>query len=155
MDIEEAAKRIRMEPSEVAEVLDHEYGPVIVTTDGVKMIDLQRPDANGLTGLVFFERPDGKALDDPTAPPYVFPVFVAPNTGPDVEHVTEPTEPGTDDDGATRVNEPAPPPPAKAPARNASRDAWVEWALEQGAEPEWLETLSRDDLVAEYAPSGD
>lgn len=39
----------------------------------------------------------------------------------------------------------------KAPAKSASKDDWVAWAVACGADPEAAAAATRDDLAAQYA----
>ncbi|MCU1356390.1 MAG: hypothetical protein JWM89_1808 [Acidimicrobiales bacterium] len=76
MNRTEAAELLGMKPDEVADVLDSPAGDVIVTRDGVKMIDVDEahPDAEGKHGLMFLEAPTEKYSG-------LFPVYAAPPEG--------------------------------------------------------------------------
>ena len=39
------------------------------------------------------------------------------------------------------------------PAKSASKDAWLAYAVSQGANPAEIEALTRDQLVAQFGPS--
>lgn len=61
------------------------------------------------------------------------------------------------DQGAGGDKPPADPEPAKAPKKNAARDAWAAYAGDQGAPQEETKPqdeggLSRADLIKKYAP---
>lgn len=71
MDKIEAAARLGVPVAEVADVLDHELGPVIVTTDGVSYVDVADPDGAGATGLMFLAAPHTEYRGG-------FPVYTAP-----------------------------------------------------------------------------
>lgn len=49
----------------------------------------------------------------------------------------------------TVVAPPAAPAPSE-PAKNASAEAWREYALAEGADPDRVAGMSRDDLIAEF-----
>jgi hypothetical protein len=73
MDHTTAAARLGVPVSEVRDVLPHEAGQVIVTTDGVTYIDVpaDRPDGAGKSGLMYLSAPTEKYSD-------AFPVYTAP-----------------------------------------------------------------------------
>lgn len=144
--IAEAAALIRTQIDEIESVEDHDHGVVITTRDGVRIIDIEVPDFEGKTGLAFFVRPDGRALDDPQAPPYAFPVFRPyPAEVEAVEHIDEVIIEPTFE-LVEQVSEPGPVPPRG----NASKPAWVAYAVAQGADVDEAESLSRNNLRARY-----
>lgn len=48
------------------------------------------------------------------------------------------------------VDAPPAPPTNTVPAKNASAEAWREYALAEGADPDRVAGMSRDDLIAEF-----
>jgi hypothetical protein len=70
-----------------------------------------------------------------------------------------PTVPPDEPAGPAEVREPAQPLSSldenkdKAPARNATTDAWVHYAVSKGADPDDAEALTRDELIDRYGDS--
>ncbi|MFD6474386.1 hypothetical protein ACFWEH_12910 [Streptomyces anulatus] len=56
-----------------------------------------------------------------------------------------------DGEGITEAGEPSPSAPDKAPAKSASKDTWVAWAVACGADEDEASKLTRDDLAEQYA----
>lgn len=73
MDIEQAAARLGIPASELAEVYDTPAGWVFVGVDGSRLIDVpaDSPDGDGKTGLMFFTLPHDRYRG-------TFPVYVQP-----------------------------------------------------------------------------
>lgn len=68
-----------------------------------------------------------------------------------------PDDASTDATGRTSGTEPQPEPetapgpnPANRPARSASKDAWIDWAVEAGADRDEAKSMTKQDLIEVY-----
>lgn len=94
--------------------------------------------------------PDDLGKPQPVAPvvepPAVQPGLIGSSQVAGPKAPVEPVEPVA----PVEPEEPVEPVALVAPARNATKDEWVEYALSVGGDPAKVASMKRDDLIAEF-----
>lgn len=112
-----------------------------VTARGTSAEDASAASLDELRGMY---EPD----PEPDPPAHDLPANAAPEgvDGTGWQNATTVNVPAPGDDPQNRPAEPAP----ERPADSARKDAWVEWAVESGADPQWARDpdTTKDELKA-------
>jgi hypothetical protein len=105
MQKSQAAQLLGMKESEIVDVRKEDGDDVITCFDRTQVVVLIEPDGAGVTGLAFYQRPDGRDVNDPEAPALVWPVFTP--RPADVEDDDEPEEKPARGRGAAKKDDDA------------------------------------------------